>query len=131
MARSVNTSQPSSRLRPRSSRALSSSQPTNMPSMSFVAQPQANINLGRLSTPVLVQPSSESRPRVRSRLTQQSHSQAGPSESLIPNPPLLTSSSEITTCPMCALQVAEEGPGLLCEKCMTWFHPECLFLSSE
>ena len=39
--------------------------------------------------------------------------------------------NEIISCPMCALSVSDDGPGLLCEKCMTWFHPDCLFMTED
>ena len=38
---------------------------------------------------------------------------------------------EITTCPLCTVQVCDDELGLLCEKCDTWFHPECLYISNE
>ena len=38
-------------------------------------------------------------------------------------------SEENLNCPLCALQVHDGGSGLLCEKCNTWFHPECLYMT--
>ena len=39
--------------------------------------------------------------------------------------------SENTSCPLCALQVLDNGPGLFCDKCKTWFHPSCLFVTND
>ena len=39
--------------------------------------------------------------------------------------------NENEKCPLCTLYVQDDGPGLFCEKCCTWFHPQCLFITEE
>ena len=39
--------------------------------------------------------------------------------------------NENVVCPLCALVVQDGGNGLMCSRCDTWFHPECLYLTEE
>ena len=52
------------------------------------------------------------------------------SESLTDTPDEVAT-NENTACPFCTLQVNDISGGVLCERCMTWFHPECLFMTNE
>ena len=38
---------------------------------------------------------------------------------------------EHVVCPLCAMVVQDGGNGLMCGRCDTWFHPECLYLTEE
>ena len=44
---------------------------------------------------------------------------------------VITPADENLVCPLCALQVQDSGPGLFCDKCCTWFHPQCLFITDN
>ena len=71
--------------------------------------------------PVLIQPSPRtSRSQTRAQFTP-----------LVPLSPAAPSNvtEEHVVCPICALQVDDNGPGLMCGRCSTWFHPSCLFIT--
>ena len=99
-----------------------------------------------LSSPVTLQPSSSSQPLptagasyqplLQGAVTVQSnegtHLTSAVRNRRAMSQPVATTpqeNGEITSCPMCAVQVVDVG--LMCEKCQTWFHPDCLFLTSE
>ena len=39
--------------------------------------------------------------------------------------------NECVMCPICALEVQDDSPGCFCDKCHSWFHPDCIFMSNE
>lgn len=38
---------------------------------------------------------------------------------------------EIIECPICTLDVGDEQRGMFCERCLTWYHGNCLLISEE
>ena len=92
----------------------SSLQPTSLP----VAPPTSSV--------VIIQPSPKAHVRSRSRihsLNSNSQSSLTPLDRRIRN--------ENVNCPICALHVQDSENGLMCDKCTTWFHAECLYVSES
>ena len=73
---------------------------------------------GESSTEALSQPNPRMPTRAQSRINS---SVEIPLQAEPPN--------EQVVCPLCALHVEDDGPGLMCDKCNTWFHPGCLFIT--
>ena len=99
------------------------------------AQHTSVLQPGPSAPQVLTQPNfivAQPSPALPRRATQptRAHVLAGGSISIN-----LSSSAESveenTTCPICAITVGEEGRGIMCGRCNTWYHPECLYITDE
>ena len=95
----------------------------SVPTRSIMQQPRTSSTSQQL--PVIVQPSPRPTQRAQARVENQ------PTQLQ----PLATHSSvqdnvhEQVTCPMCALDVNDSG--LICDRCDTWFHYRCLFITDQ
>ena len=75
----------------------------------------------------IVEPS----PRVFRNASQPAHSSNRTGGPISINLNITDQANENETCPLCTVQVHADSQGVFCEKCSTWFHPQCLFITEE
>ena len=114
MLRRSNRLQSTSSLQPRGSPLLSQPTPTLMQPSPAVSRTRQAHNMRPQSQPIPFQMDNTPNATADPISTEQNV-----------NAPAI----ENIVCPLCAVHVQDDGPGLMCEKCSTWFHPACLYIS--
>ena len=94
----------------------------------------SSLQPGHSALQVLTQPSVrliEPSPRVFRSASQPAHTDNGNGGPIPINFSASDMANENEMCPLCTIQVHDDGPGLFCEKCCSWFHTQCLFITDD